>query len=865
MIENYRLENCALCHSGQRRAKFTHTPAWNSREGFRALPMTFRTRFLITAGIVCHLLVEPPLVTSQLRSAPDDAATSLPEAANNAPRSACSLQKGEDGVCAVQQEKEGPVFKLHGQVEIHYLNFVLRCDEAQYNSDTGEAEASGHVVLDGGPNDEHLEATHATYNVKTETGKFENVHGTVGLKLRASRLVLTSPDPFAFSGKLVEKIAPDHYIVHGGTITTCEVPHPKWQFFARKVEVDAASDAKVYHSTFRIEGIPVLFLPFATYPIERQRQSGLLIPNLGSSSIKGLIVGESVYWAINRSMDATLGAEYFSLRGWAPQGEFRARPSETSFVDLNFTSLLDRGYGPTHIDQGGADVRLNAQGLFPLGFRGVADIDYLTSFVYRLAFNETFAQAIYSEVKSHAFVSKNADGFSYNIATERYQDFESTNYGDVITILHAPSVEVSSVDRQLWTSALYWSFDAAAEGLSRSEPASGSAPPFRTADLVGRFDLSPTFSLPLHFHGWSVRPELTLRDTFYTQEITLVDEVRTASSDPINRKALEGSVEIRPPALERVFGREFLGRKWKHVIEPAVSYNYVTGVNNFEHYLRFDDRDILSDTNEVQYGIVNRLFAKHTTPPPDNCAAERMPASFDVGSAPPPQGNVPWGREQVEENPCVPEPQVREVASWELTQKYFLDPDFGGALVPGQRNVFTTTADLTGIAFLTGERHLSPLISRLLVEPSNRTNAEWDLDYDFQTGGINASTALLNYEFGPFTVGGGDAYLRTPLSTVTAGSTPTRELFNQFRLQFAYGHPNKRGFSGASSVGFDANLDFLQYAALQTTYNWGCCGFTAEYRRFALGSVRNENQFRFSLALANLGSIGNLTRKERLF
>jgi LPS-assembly protein len=38
-----------------------------------------------------------------------------------------------------------------------------------------------------------------------------------------------------------------------------------------------------------------------------------------------------------------------------------------------------------------------------------------------------------------------------------------------------------------------------------------------------------------------------------------------------------------------------------------------------------------------------------------------------------------------------------------------------------------------------------------------------------------------------------------------------------------------------------------------------------EFRRFALGSVRNENQYRFTFALANLGSLGNLRRAERLF
>jgi LPS-assembly protein len=89
--------------------------------------------------------------------------------------------------------------------------------------------------------------------------------------------------------------------------------------------------------------------------------------------------------------------------------------------------------------------------------------------------------------------------------------------------------------------------------------------------------------------------------------------------------------------------------------------------------------------------------------------------------------------------------------------------------------------------------------------------------------------------------------------------------FNQFRVLLGYGHPNKRGFSGATAFGFDANLGFLQYATVQTSYAWDCCGVSLEYRRFALGSVRNENQFRFSFNLANVGSFGNLRKQERLY
>ena len=76
------------------------------------------------------------------------------------------------------------------------------------------------------------------------------------------------------------------------------------------------------------------------------------------------------------------------------------------------------------------------------------------------------------------------------------------------------------------------------------------------------------------------------------------------------------------------------------------------------------------------------------------------------------------------------------------------------------RNVFSTTADLTGIAFLTSPRHLSPLISRVRINTTTRTDVEWDLDYDFKGGLVNASTVLANYHIGDFTFGAGDAYLR---------------------------------------------------------------------------------------------------------
>ncbi len=825
--------------------------------------MISRTRFLITAACLCHLLLTPHLVTSQLL-----AAQNRPENSRSATPVPTPLPREENVTISAtdSQEKDGPIYKLRGHVEIHYGTYTLYADEVIFNSDTGEAVGEGHMVLDGGPNDEHIEASHGTYNVRSQSGKFYDVVGTIGVRVKGTATVLTSSSPFAFAGKVVEKTGPDHFVVNDGSVTTCEMPHPNWTFNARKVVVDVGANATVYRSSFRIRGVPVFYFPFAAFPAHPLgRKSGFLIPSVGRSSTKGTIVGESVYWAVNRSMDATAGTEYYSQRGWAQRGQFRARPSDTSYVDLTYFGVVDRK------NQGGQDVTLNAEGRFLQNFRSVANIDYLSSFVFRLAFSETFSQAVNSEVKSQAFLSNTTRGFSYNALVQRYQDFQgvcnsstvspecsqsvNSQSDDVITILHAPSFQFSSVDRRIAHTPFYWSLDAAAEGLSRSEKG------FSTADLVGRFDLAPSISMPWLLRGWSLRPELTLRNTAYTQQLEPGANVGTALSDVVNRKALEGTVELRTPALNRIFDRPLAGHKLKHVIEPHVTYRYVTGVNNFANILRFDARDILSNTNEVEYGVTNRLYSKRTSADPEDCNPQDMP-SLRMGA--PGEQIQPWERTYTPEAiPCSAGPQVREIVTWEIAQKYFLDPNFGGALVTGRRNVLTTTADFSGIAFLTEPQHLSPLISRLRVQTSSQADAEWDLDYDFKKGRVNASTVLVNYHVGPYTFGGGDAFVQS-LPGLT-GTNATQQDFNQFRVLFGYGHPSKPGFSGATNFGFDANIGFLQYVTAQTTYNWNCCGVTFEYRRFALGSVRNENQFRFSFTLANIGSFGNLRKQERLY
>ena len=779
---------------------------------------------------------------------------------------------------AQEQSRQGEEYHLDGDVEILYESYTLRAEHAIYHDDTGDVQANGRVVLDGGPHDAHIVASRAEFNVKNDTGVFYDAVGTLGAVMRGNQIALTTSNPFLMRGRVVRKTGSNRFVVEHGSVTSCAEPRPTWDFHADKIDVVAGEDAKLYHSTFRLLNLPVFYFPYTKAPASADaRTSGFLLPALGESNTKGYIIGESGYWAINRSNDLLAGAEFMSKRGWSETMHFRSRPSQNSSVELQFYGVQDRGInvqqtegtstGTVHQDQGGEEVRLLASDNRGQ-WRAAANIDYLSSFIFRQAFSPTYTQAVNSEVRSVGYLSRNSGGYSLNASAERYQNFyrdpTSSLYSDQIRILHLPMVEANALERRLADTPIFWGVDASIGGLQRSEPG------FVTANLVGRFDLRPRVAIPLQFAGWSLRPEFAAHETLYSQQLgpSTGNPLGAAEGNQLNRRDAEVSVELRPPALEKTFGAMLFGRSLKHVIEPIFTYRYVTGVDNFQQVLRFDSVDIQSNTSQLQYDIIQRIYGhrkatRHeagcepTLDTPQALAAketrEKLPTFYIPGvSAVRPK--------------CEDESQTsRELVSWEVKQVYYADHQFGGALVAGRRNVFADTIDLTGMAFLDGPRLWSPVVSKLRIQTTANTDVQWQFDYDSVKGRINSSAAFGEYRLGNYFFGASHVFFHVPANSVTEIYANEPLVFHQVRALIGYGHPNKRGFSGGASVGYDTNLNFLQYAAVQGSYNTDCCGFSFEYRHTNVSGVPVENQYRFAFTLANIGTFGNMKRQEKLY
>lgn len=762
-------------------------------------------------------------------------------------------------IAANTQRKDGSVYTLLGDVEILYGQYVLRADKVNYNEDTGEVRAEGHLQLDGGPADEHILADHATLNLNLDTGRFYNVTGSVGVRGNVNRrkVIYTSTNPFLFTGRVVIKNGPETFRVIDGTMTSCRLPNPDWRLSAGRIDM-GDGQASAHNALFKVLNVPILYLPYVTHPVMgSDRQSGLLIPVFSQTSTKGTVFGEQVYLVLNRSTDLTIGTEFFSKRGWSPSAEFRYRGYGDDFADLRFTALFDRGIvlgSPPHLtNQGGQDILLNGRYAFGDHTRLVANAEYLSSILYRLAFAESFNQATASQVNSTIYLTHNRDGFSETASFARYINYAETSpdIQDVV-IAHLPSVEAAAVERRLVGTPLVWGAEGSAAGLNRREPG------FKTAHEVGRVDVHPTLSAPLHLAGFAIRPEVGIRETFYSksQAPTFILDPQTDAFVPVyrasslNRKAVEAGLELRAPVVERDFTPAWLAR-WdralRHTIEPEAHYQFVSGIDNFRNILRFDPTDLASDTNEVEYSVTQRLYLKRLHPRP--CASSPLPPASN--------GHVYL---PVDFHDCS-NTATTESLSWTLGQKRFFDPHFGGAVFEGRRNVLDTTLNLTGISFLAGPRDYSPLISRLALRTSQTLDFGWDVDYDFQAGHITGSNVYTDLRHGNFF----GSVSQGRLDALNASITPPITNYQQIRMTLGYGAATKSGLSSALNAGYDFNRSELQYGGVQTSYNWDCCGVTLEYRRLALGQERNENYYSFNFTLAGIGTAGNISRSQLIY
>jgi LPS-assembly protein len=730
---------------------------------------------------------------------------------------------GEYDFSADNQVKEGKIFHLTGNVVIEGAQMILKGDEIDLNEDTHDVEARGHVFFQHYVRNEILVCARAEYNTETESGKFYQVRGYMKTKIDSKPGNLTSDNPFYFEGEWAERVH-EKYILYNGFVTGCVMPNPWWTLTGPKFDIIPEDRALAYKAIYRLKNIPLFYSPVIYKSLKKEpRVSGFLTPNIGNSTTLGLLFGVGYYWAINRSYDVTYVFEDFTSRGYAHHVDFRAKPTQKSDFDMIFFGVQDRGtrIGDEIQKQGGYSIYATSKMEFGDGWIAKGNLDYLSNLLFRQNFTQSFNEAILSESHSTGFISKTFGYNTFNVIASRDENFQNNTPGDYILIRKLPEFQLVGRDKQLEDSAvpLWFSYEAAAGLMYRFSPtttvqlqngASYTDLQLQTQQFSQRVNAAPRVMTAFHFAGINVVPSFSLHEIFYSEQI----ENQRVGQQTLLNSAREFDLDIIFPTFQRVYNKKTIfGDKLKHTIEPRVTYKYITGLNDYLNVIRYDPTDLLTDTNQVEVSVTNRIYAK--------------------------RGN-----------------DISEIFTWEIAQERYFDPTFGGAIVSGQRNVVATQADFDAYTFLDGPRNYSPIVSTMRAPLWNGINIQWQADYDPFYGRLVDSGFSINYRRKKYFMSAGQNQVHNnPVLTPTS---------NQLTGTFGFGDANRRGWNAAFSMNYDYLNGYVQYAASTVNYNTDCCGISVQYRHFDL-LTRNENQFRVSFSIANIGSFGNLRKQERLF
>lgn len=669
-----------------------------------------------------------------------------------------------------------------GEVVATYSDAKLTAHLLTYTFETEQIQVEGDVEITRPT--QWLKGSKAEINIRDDTGVFYDVSGfTEDLYLAAEK---------------VTKVGPDTYVAKNGFLTACDDSVPKWSFRSKNATIRPKSTARVSHTLFRVKKVPIFYFPYMILPTgKKERSSGLLLPTTGTSNNKGRRISQSVYIVLGRSADVTYQADYFTQRGLGHRGVFRARPNESTTLHLDAYAVNDRE------GQGGVSLEGFGELHFGRGFRGVADFNLVSSFSFRQAFSDDFFRATRPNEISRLFITNNFQSKSINMLLSN----EETLFPDrPVVIQNLPGFLFRMSGQRIASSPFYLDLDTSVDAVKREDSL------IESSRISPRLDLFPRIylSLPL-FQGLKVTPTLGVRETFYGDRLAFEDGEFRVSRDGLHRQYFDFTMDFKGWGLSRVYSGDS-DRKWKHLIEPTLRYRYTTGIDNFHQIIRYDEKDAIANTNELEYALFNRFFFQGET------------------------GAHEW-------------------LSVRISQKYFFEPSFGGAVTTGSINQFFPLNTLTGIPYLIKERAFSPVTGLVRFMPSQALSVDLRGDYDFESE-----------HFRNFSVTG---FMNRRYFTLATTYFVTNELLEGFfakhQLQGTIGLGDFRsGISAVAGFSYDARASQVLNHLFRVGYNWDCCGVSAEVFGFSL-QTREERQFRFSFFLKGIGSFGTIRRPDSVF
>ena len=488
---------------------------------------------------------------------------------------------------------------IEGNAELRRGDTVIRADRLDYNVPDDLARAQGKVRINRAGN--VYEGTALELRVDAFEGFFSDARYRFlanGAHGEATR---------------VDFIDRDRAVVHTATYTTCERGNeaswqPDWVLRAGTIRLDNEEQVGTAEdAVLEFKGVPVLPIPYITFPLSDQRKSGLLPPTIGLDSRDGVAYMQPYYWNIAPNRDATLRAALMTKRGANLGGEFRyleptysgqfsgdVMPSDR-LRDRTRWSVSAQHQGTIATDIGGLGLNINVN--------RVSDDDYWRDFGRA---SEALRQRL---LPGDATLSWGANDMSATVRTLKWQTLQDVNAPIVPPYDRLPQLQWRYAPSQLG-GGLDASVELDTTRFQAARALTGQPNAHRSYAMaqVSRPFLSP---------GGFITPRMQVHATQYQFDTPLANGDRSAAR-ALPTFSLDSGLVFERDA--RYFGRAFL-----QTLEPRAFYTYTpyrdqsrlpvydTAANDFNFATiytenAFGGNDRLADNNLLTLGVSTRLL-----------------------------------------------------------------------------------------------------------------------------------------------------------------------------------------------------------------------------------------------------------------
>jgi LPS-assembly protein len=484
-------------------------------------------------------------------------------------------------------EQDEQIYQAHGHVEVLRGDFSLKADHAQLKTTTKELIAWGNVLLREG--EDVVECERLDVNLDSRSGK-----------IYQAKLFLKDQN-FHITGKEAEKLGENRYRIREGSFTTCDAKRPPWKFTVKELEVTVNGQGIAKGPVFYLEDIPVLYFPVAVFPVNRERETGFLLPEVGYSNTYGFEFKDAFYWAIAKDMDATLYFSRYGDRGFKEGVEYRYAFTKDTKGQANFYFVDDQVYKGNRYA-----FFLQHEQKLPDDFYLKGDINHVSDRFYPQDFDEDLPERTkidsrsLKQLRSVLFGGKNWDQFSFLTEGAVFNDLTQKTNDE--TIQELPQISFYAHPQSLLKTPFFYDFASSYTNFWREGGVEAQ-----------RGDLFPRFSYPIRLLDvLKFESNVGLRETVYQ----LHDDPTHQFQGWKSRETFEAGAELSAE-FYRVYeaaqfpwlSNLFKVAKWMHTVEPTISYAYSPRVNQ-DNLPQFDPVDRIPFTNQITYGITQRLVGK---------------------------------------------------------------------------------------------------------------------------------------------------------------------------------------------------------------------------------------------------------------